>query len=302
MADNKTAKAFENLAPLLGLGASLAAQIPGLKKPKKRSRAESAARDTSMRAGAAAVGGAQTGFGASRGLALRTGLRQAANISRQGAAAAAQGEAADQARYDQQKNARNARLAQFGKDLGAATGQVALGVTQSRAAADAENADAERKKLEETAAQLLPSYSEAPSESSVATQPGHQALAGPNGEPQQLQAYPESGQGPTLDQLDEYGQDTTDPRYGMGEAPSLEDISMDPALAELGLQKKEVLYSIAPELELQHRLENLALDEAYRTGVNVHRVYARLRRLQNQPAISASILGMQQLQMPQGAQ
>ena len=73
---------------------------------------------------------------------------------------------------------------------------------------------------------------------------------------------------------------------------------MDPALAELGIADKETLYSIAPELELQHRLENLALDEAYRTGANINRIYGRLRRMQNQPAIDESIQ-MMQLQMPQ---
>jgi hypothetical protein len=84
---------------------------------------------------------------------------------------------------------------------------------------------------------------------------------------------------------------------GMVQPPTLEEMTLDPALAELGVAQKETLYSIAPELELQHRLENFALDEAYRTGAPLNRIYARLRRMQNQPAIEASILGMQQLQL-----
>jgi hypothetical protein len=294
-ASEKAAKGFENLAPLFGLAASVAGQVPGLKKPRKRG-SEAAARNASMRSAGAAVGASQTGFGASRGLALRSGLRAAAKHARAGAVGAAQGEAADQASYDAEMTSRNARLAQFGKDMGEMAGMVGVGVVESRQAkaAEAEAGQlAEQQALQAQAASLMPTYAEEMGvDPATGLDPQQQGAA-----PQQLTEEP-IGPGPTLDQTDQYGDSQFDPMADVLAPPTLEQMSLDPALAELGVQNKETLYSIAPELELQHRLENLALDEAYRTGTNINRIYARLRRIQNQPAIAASIEGMQ-LQMPE---
>lgn len=298
-ASSKASKAFENLAPLLGLGASLGAQVPGLRKAKKRDTAQKAARDTSMKAAGAAVGASQTGFGASRGLALRSGLRAAANIARQGAFAAQQGAEADEARYVAERDARNQRLAQFGKDVGDMAGQIGTGIVESRQAKEAEAAagqEAERKLQIQQMQAMMPSMEDVLGIDPVTGLPAQQAPQ--EAAPQELQEIP-VGAGPGLDQLDEYGE----PMDGqmLPEPPGLDELGMDPALAELGIADKETLYSIAPELELQHRLENLALDEAYRTGTNINRIYARLRRLQNQPAINHTIdLNRQlQLSMPQ---
>lgn len=296
-ASSKTGNVFENLAPLLGLGASLGAQIPGLKKAKKRDTASSAARQASMRAAGAAVGASQTGFGASRGLALRSGLRAGAQYAREGAAGAAKAAAFDEASYQNEKNARNERLAQFGKDVGEVGATIGTGVTESRAAKEAQEAEAkaaEMQMLQEQAQSLLPTYAESQGIDPVTGLPQQTMQQMPEqGAPQEMQVGP----GPGLDELDEYGQHESD---FIG-APDIGEVSMDPALAELGIADKETLYSIAPELELQHRLENLALDEAYRTGANINRIYGRLRRMQNQPAINESIQLMQ-LQMPQMGQ
>jgi hypothetical protein len=293
MADKeKVSKAFENLAPLLGMGASLAAQVPGLKKPRRTNQSQVAARTTSMRGAATAVGASQTGFGASRGLALRSGLRAAAKHTREGAAAAAQGAAVDEQRHVRRVDARNTALGQFGKDVGEMTGMIGTGIVESRQAQAAQEEAgnlAEQQMLQAQAASLLPTYAQ--------SQGIDEATGLPQQAPQQLQEE-QVGPGPTLEQTDQYGDSTMDPMYGQLAPPTLEEMTMDPALAELGLQDKETLYSIAPELELQHRLENFALDEAYRTGTNINRIYARLRRMQNQPAIAASIQGMQ-LQMPE---
>ena len=291
MASEKSAKVFENIAPLLGLGASIGAQIPGLKKAKKRNTSQSAVLQTSARAAGAAVGGSQTGFGASRGLALRGGLRAAANIARVGAGAAGKAAASDEASYQNEKNARNSRLAQFGKDVAQTGAAIGTGITESRAAAEADEGAgkaAEIQMLQEQASSLLPTYAESQGIDPVTGIPAQQ-------EAQTLREE-QVGPGPGLDELDEYGQHESD--LSLNEPPGLDELSMDPALAELGIADKETLYSIAPELELQHRLENLALDEAYRTGANINRIYGRLRRMQNQPAIDESIQ-MMQLQMPQ---
>lgn len=297
MADkDKVSKGFENLAPLLGLGASLAAQVPGLKKPQRTNQSQVAARTASMRGAATAVGASQTGFGASRGLALRSGLRAASQHTRAGAAAAAQGAAVDEQRHVTRVDARNKALGQFGKDLGEMAGMVGTGIVESRQAKAAEEEAgqlAEQQMLQAQAASLLPTYVENQGvDQATGLAPQQQGAA-----PQQLQEE-QVGPGPMLEQTDQYGDSTMDPMYGQMAPPTLEEMSMDPALAELGLQNKETLYSIAPELELQHRLENFALDEAYRTGTNINRIYARVRRMQNQPAIAASIQGMQ-LQMPE---
>lgn len=299
-ASSKSSKVFENLAPLLGLGASIGAQIPGLKKPKKRNTASSAARQASMKAAGAAVGGSQTGFGASRGLALRSGLRAGAQYAREGAAGAAKAAASDEQQYQNDKNARNVRLAQFGKDVGQVGAAIGTGITESRAAKEAEDAEgkaAEQAMLQEQAASLIPTYAESQGIDPVTGLPA-QTMAQ---QPQQLEEQ-QIGPGPGLDDLDAQGGHESD--YTGTPGVDQTDISMDPALAELGLADKETLYSIAPELELQHRLENLALDEAYRTGANINRIYGRLRRMQNQPAINESIemQRQMQLQMPQMGQ
>jgi hypothetical protein len=298
---SKASKVFENIAPLMGLGASIGAQIPGLKKAKKRNTAQSAVLETSRRAAGAAVGGSQTGFGASRGLALRSGLRAAGRMAVEGAHVAGKAAASDEASYQAEKGARNARMAQFGKDVGQMGAAVGTGITESRAAAegaDAEGKAQEMKMLQEQAGALLPTYAESQGIDPITGLPQQAAQQLPEqGAPQDLGP---TGPGPGLDELDEYGQHESD--Y-IG-APDIGEVSMDPALAELGIADKETLYSIAPELELQHRLENLALDEAYRTGTNINRIYARLRRMQDMPAINDSIdLNRQmQLQMPEMGQ
>ena len=298
----KASEAFENIAPLLGLGGSLAAQIPQLKKPKRIDSASRAARQASQAASAAAVGASQTGFGASRGLALRSGLRAAGNAARQGAAGGAQAASLDEQNYQTVKNVRNANVAKFGKDLGETTGMLATGITESRAAKQAEEEAAkaaELQTLQQQAAMLLPTYEQTAGDNALNEAALNGGLPAQNvQDPQALEQMP-VGPGPGLDETDQFGNSMQDPY--LPEPPGIDDISLDPIYNELGVADKESLYSIAPELELQHRMENFALDEAYRTGTNVQRIYARLRRLQNLPAINQTIdMNRQmQLQMPQ---
>ena len=305
MADSKVTKAFENLAPLFGLGAKLGAAIPGLRKPKQDNASQRAALETSKRAAGAAVGASQTGFGASRGLSLRTGLRAATNIAREGAGAAAKGADLDQKRFDKRTDERNARLATFGSDVADMGAQLGQGIVESRQAKEAGAAEAARAEQEariQAMQAAMPSMEDVlgidPITGLKRTSTGEQA------QPQALSPLEEIqvGQGPGLDELDQYGEYPTEGSQQIGEVPSMGDITMDPALAQLGVADKETLYSIAPELELQHRLENLALDEAYRTGTNINRIYARVRRLQQLPAINATIDMNRQLQYQAGGQ
>lgn len=109
---------------IIGLGAKTAAAIPGLKKPPKSKTAKAVAASAPGVYGSA-VGAAQAGHGASRGLALREGLRQAtggvSKLGEQIRLAAATDENINQQRTE----GRNQRLADFGSDLAKGLGDMA---------------------------------------------------------------------------------------------------------------------------------------------------------------------------------
>jgi len=120
---------------LLGLGGKIAGAIPGLKKPKRTHAGGRAAARAASQANAAAVGAAQAGHGASRGLALREGLRSAATQ-----VAAASGQAADAAQRDEaafqaQLTARNERIADFASGTAEGLAQMTQGFIQPKGAA-----------------------------------------------------------------------------------------------------------------------------------------------------------------------
>ena len=281
----KATKGFENLAPLVGLAASIGTSIPGLKKAKRGSAAVSAARNTQRRAAGAVIGGSQGGFGASRGLALRSGLRAASNIAQAGAVTAAAAASSDEAQFQKDKDARNARLAQFGKDTGAAAAGIGEGIVKSRQADSAAKAEAEAQALEmqqEQAQKQLPGIDEVLGIDPATGLPTEAAAL--QGEEIQQELEPDLPRGLDVEQPDEAGEvqepviDVNDPEVAIG---------VDPLYNELGLAGKEALYSIAPELNLQLRQENYALDELTRQGMNIERLYAKLARLQNLPAVRA---------------
>jgi hypothetical protein len=109
---------------LIGMGTTIGAAIPGLKKPKKTDSSAAAVRKAQSQVAGAATGAAQTGHGASRGLNIRAGLRSASELV--GAAAAKGAEAADmdEQRYQTQLDARNERLAKFGAGIGEGAAQM----------------------------------------------------------------------------------------------------------------------------------------------------------------------------------
>lgn len=280
----KAAKGFENIAPLVGLAAQLGSAIPGLKKPKRRSTSASAAHRATTAAAGAAMGVSQTGFGASRGLALRSGLRAASAAAKEGAAAAAAAGHADEQRFIAEKDARNERLAEFGKDAATLGSSLAVGITESRQAKKAETDSAQQALLEEQqgqAQQMLPSYDDLLSidpATGVAPQAAPEAV-----EQQELQEQEIDPNGPLLEDL---GDDDL-AAYMDFEPGADPEVTIDPILGELGIAAKGDLYRIAPELDLQHRLENMALSESYRQGHMPEVIYAELARMQNLPSVRA---------------
>ena len=130
---------FELLSSILGFGAGIGGQIPGLRKSKQASALKAAqrgqgagavlARQSGNDAARNALSVAQGGHGATRGLALRTGLRSAEDIrsraAGQAAAIAAQeaANATSQLTRLEQGRRDNARV--FGATLGSGLSSLA---------------------------------------------------------------------------------------------------------------------------------------------------------------------------------
>ncbi|MDH3954188.1 MAG: hypothetical protein OEV03_08225 [Gammaproteobacteria bacterium] len=112
------------VSSIVGLGAKTAGAIPGMKKPKRPNTAREVAKTAGSQFGKA-VGAAQSGHGASRGLALREGLRQgmqAVGKTSQAVGAAAQ---ADEQEFQRRTELRNQNIANFTGDLAKGFGDMA---------------------------------------------------------------------------------------------------------------------------------------------------------------------------------
>lgn len=243
------------IAGLAGLATSIGTAVPGLKKARKRDTSQRAARAGALGAMAGAVGASQTGHGATRGLALREGLRAASQAAVRSADAASTAAAQDEARFIAERDARNVRLQQFGQDVAGMAGQVAQGVTEVKAmrAAQLEEDGYDP----ETAAQFAEQA------------PDVQAEA------QQLEEIP-VGEGPTLDQTDQYGEALPGPTMQMAPPTTAQQAYR----RALGLPDKPIL-RLAPELEYKLRLQNLMVEEADRLGVPTTQILAQALRNAN---------------------
>lgn len=248
---------------LLGLATSIGTAIPGLKKPKRTKTSQRAALEASGAAGRAAVGASQTGRGASRGLALRSGLRASSEAAKQGAGVAAAAADRDEARFQAELTQRNKRLAQFGGDLASFGSTLGTGIVEARAAKAAEEGGPFA--LEQTAA--------APETSPTARQIGG---AGNVVQP----SIQELAQQPQQQQLAQGPQQIDQAVPGVPEAPQtqLQGPTFDPVRASLGMSGLDQLEALAPQAEFQLRAQNLALQEAERQGVPISRVLAQLNR------------------------
>lgn len=255
------AAALGLIPSLLGLGASIGTAIPGLRKPKRTGASRKAAQEAASRTAAAAVGGAQTGFGATRGLALRTGLRQASEASRAAAPAAAEAALRDEALFQEQQLRRNQRLAEFGQNLAGFGATLGEQVVEARAA----KAEEERTPEEIAAAMETSPTARQIGGAGNVSMPSIQELA------QQQQQQPQLAGGPTQEVP------------GVPQAPETQlaqpDLSVDPIRQSLGLPQLNETLQLAPQAEFKLRMQSLAFQEAERQGVDIGRVLAQMNRM-----------------------
>jgi hypothetical protein len=257
MAETKKDKAVGlagTIAGLAGLATSIGTAVPGLKKARKRDTSQRAARAGALGAMSGAVGASQTGYGATRGLALREGLRAASQSAVRSADAASTAAAHDEARFIAERDARNVRLAEFGQDVAGMGAQIGQSVAEVKAmrAAQAQEAGVAPEAVDYVAEQ----------------QPDVQQA-------QELQEVP-VGPGPTLEQTDQYGQPLPGPTMQLAPPTTAQDAYR----RSLGLPDQPIL-RLAPELEYKLRLQNLMIEEADRLGVPATQILAEALRNAN---------------------
>jgi len=257
------------LPSLVGLATSIGTAVPGLKKVNRTDTSRAAAREGSGAVQRGAVAGSQTGFGATRGLNLRTGLRQAAEVGKRTAGELARAGSRDDQRYDRQNLLRQGRLAEYGSNVADMAANFGQSVVDAKAAKEVEIAE----RAEALAA--VPDVPEYDLGGGPIVDPYRQTIEEGQQDLQRLgeQRQATMPQGPTQEQ------GGPELRKQAGQVNPLE--------AFYGVPDKATIYRAAPELQLQHSLENLALQEADRQGIPIARVYARIQRMQNLPAIRA---------------
>lgn len=261
------------IADLLGLAGTAAAQIPSLRKPKKSTASADAARAAASKVASAVVSGAQTRLGQHGGHSFMQGLREGAKVAPAAAYAQAQAADIDRQRHEARVDARNTKLAQFGKDVGgmvaSTTGELAM-QTQARKEAKAAG------EFEYPDFSMPGQQSPTGLSAMGAPQQGSFALDAP-----QEMASPEQQAAESI-ALQQANQQQPS-------APGVHDTRAlyDPTLAYLGLPQQQDLWMISPELENQLRLQGFASDEARRLGIPETSVYARVSRMQNLPAVRA---------------
>ena len=122
-AAERTASAFSAIGPLVGLGSTIASAVPSLKTPQK-----SNVRVSNFPTVQAAMGVAAQGYGVNRGGMALQGMRaggQAGNlVASQQLAAQSQNEITN----INQTNARNERVAGFGRDTAAGVADLGVGL------------------------------------------------------------------------------------------------------------------------------------------------------------------------------
>ena len=255
------------VSSLAGIGTKIGTSIPGLKKVKRNDRASAEVRKAQNAVAGAAVGGSQTGHGASRGLALRAGLRSAAELVGKASAAGAGAARADENAYRQEKDQRNARLADFGGDLAKGLGDVAGSVIQPKEGMSEELA---------SQPEMLTDSTGLGGGAGIADGPGAAAVA-----QEQQQLIDQSAE-----ELDDFRakadavgtEDPGGPRAAFQVDPTTKHIESAPP-------------SVQPELEQQlmdrFHMKELALAEGERLGLAMEEMLPRItRKLQLRPGQS----------------
>jgi hypothetical protein len=267
---------------IIGIGAKVATAIPGMKKPKRQNTAKEVAKTAGAQFGQA-VGAAQVGHGASRGLALREGLRagtQAVGAQSQAIAGAALGDAAA---YEQAKAARAKNIAAFGTDLAKGLGDAAAGMVGPKKADGAGKAEpvAETPTDANAAGEVLPGQgvreAPLPEDTSMGLgdlEQGQEDQAAV--EQQQLIDSAQEG----LGKLQEARGATAGPKAAF---------QVEPATALIEARPPRVQPQIEQQLASRLHMKELMLAEAERLGIGVETMLARVnRRLQLRPGQSVS--------------
>jgi len=268
-----------SLSSLVGLATQIGTAVPGLKKQRDINTQRGAAGDVAGGVARAAVGASQTGFGATRGLNLRTGLRQAGQIAKESGGAIAQAAGRDERQTELLRTARNNKLAEFGADAADMAANIGFGIVEAR--------KAKQEDEEVVTPGVTPGVS-----NEIGTSPLADTYAGEwmdQAGPQELPVGP----GPNLEDLGTGP--LTEGDLSLPDAPEVGLI--DPVDEALGIPQRKVLYQIAPELELQLRLEKFALDEMDKYGIDIPMLYSRIKRMQNLPYVQ---LLTEQLEMDEG--
>jgi hypothetical protein len=244
---------------LLGTAVQAGMAIPGLKKPKKQN-----VRPLASRTAGQIVGGAQAGQGATRGLALLSGLRQAGESLGQLSETQYRADIAMEQQYQDSLQARNERFAEFGQNLAKGLGDMSATMLKAKKTED-EKAKENTDKYSYGGTTGYTGYPQAGA-GTVTETPVQQALPAPGqgmvqetpeammAGMQQQQAAPSPAGGPSA--APQYRPDA-----GVySQAPSI-DPNVEQALMD------------------QLHMKELILSNAARLGINPLRVVARTNRL-----------------------
>lgn len=256
---------------LIGMVGSTVAAIPGMKKAKRPETGRAAARNTTEFANKV-VGSAAAGHGASRGLALREGLRGAAEAARGGSEAAANQARQDEQTFEDRKNLRRDNIMNFATGAAEGLAQMTQGFIKPE--------DSEMKKMSQEALQQQP---EMQAEQNATGLAGPTAGIAPSQEAltQSTEAMIDP-QGATLNELEAEFQDEENPAGPEAAFKSTK------ALEEL-LTSSPTVASPALEADLENRLsaKKLMMQDAERLGYSLDGIMAQInRRFQLKPGQS----------------
>lgn len=250
------------LPSLIGLGAKVGTAVPGMRKAPKQNTAREVAKTAGAQFGKA-VGAAQAGHGASRGLALREGLRRGTEAVGQVSAQVGRAAAVDQATNTQNEIARRERIASFGSDLAKGIGDMAaMGIAPKKATPGQKQ-------------EALDTVAEQPELGSDPT-----GLAGPGA------GVPSIEQQQAVDQqafIDDAATRLEDFKLQREEAgiPGPEEMTKAPTaqlIEEAYQQAPQVAAEVERELDQRHSMKSLMLSEVERLGLSLETMVPRINR------------------------
>jgi hypothetical protein len=236
-----------------GLGASLAGAIPSLKKPKRNDASSKAAARGSSKVQKAAVGAAGTGFGASKGLALRSGLRAASQAALESGGAMAAAAHSDETRFQNQVTARNAAIAGIANAGASGLAQVSQSLIRPQ----------EDDGLEFEASAVGDPFADDPSDF-IASVKG-QAAEGLEG-------------ADTLPEAERPGAEAPIDAEANQQMVQEGVVDFDPVQEAVATNRGGFTPEIETQLEMKLQMKSLMLQEAERQGITIDSVLAKINR------------------------